>query len=475
MIVTFHVKQLTIKKVRLTMKKKRLTIEQVFKITHNNAQEEYNIPLLNVTVPNNSEWYNAYKEQYQYIDDYVNTFFSDFVLDNFSYVEDTIPTAPLQTFLKRKSNLFFMLKKLTYDKLWEIESITFNPINNYDSHKKSTMTRTGSESDRANKEFEKVVTNTKTGSFSDTLTKSGSETLATKNNQTIKVDNTSDGSTDIATKNNQTTTETTKNNQSMTETTKNNQSMTETTKNNQTETVLHALATENNVATKNNQSSTTTTKNNQSYKDTHTLTAYANNEVNATTRTYEVGNGDTVVTDFTGDADTVKSTNTGTNTDTTTYTGEGDTKKTEYDGDGDTRTTEYTGDGDTKTTAYSGNADTVNTTDTIHAVNTTTYTGDADTTEQSFNNRKDSRITNYDNLKDITNEGVTKDTAERTKTYNSVTDTFEETHSGNIGVTTSTAMLSEFVDFYGHYSFFEHLISDFVQFICRVDFETEVE
>lgn len=354
------------------MMKKRLTMAEVIKRIQYNADSESNVPLLNITLTASDlpEWYNAYKANYSFIDDFVFTKFSDYVLDGYEAPNGVVTLAVLESFLKRKSNSFYMLRKLTYDKLWEIESITFNPINNYDSHKKSTMVRTGSENDVNNKDYQKTTENTQNGSVVDTLEKSGTETVATKNNQS--------------------------------------------------ETNTRELNTSTDVSTKNNQSVTVTDTKKQSYTDKHTLTAYANNEVDATERTY-AGDGDTNVTNFSGDADTTNTTNSG--TDTTTKT----------------------------------------------------YAGDADTTEQSFANRKDEKTTTYNDLKNATTESVTKDTEERTKTYNAVTDTFEETQSGNIGVTTSTAMLQEFVQFYGDYSFFERLIGDFVHFICRSDFETEVE
>ena len=352
--------------------KKRLTMAEVIKRIQYNADSESNVPLLNITLTTSAlpEWYNTYKANYSVIDDFVLTKFSDFVLDGYEAPDGVVTLAVLESFLKRKSNSFYMLRKLTYDKLWEIESITFNPINNYDSHTKSTTTRTGSENDVNNKEFGKTTENIQSGSVTDSLLKTGSETVATKNNQT--------------------------------------------------ETNVRDLNTYVDVTTKNNQSVTVTDTKNQSYKDTHTLTAYASNEVDATERKYN-GKGDTNVTTFSGDADATNTVNSG--TDTTTKT----------------------------------------------------YTGDADTTEQSFNNRKDEKTTTYNNLRNETTERVINDKEEHTKTYNAVTDTFEETKSGNIGVTTSTAMLTEFVNFYGNYSFFERLIGDFIQFICRADFETEVE
>lgn len=340
--------------------KKRLTIKELVA-----DLRKHNNPLIPINVENPPEWLSAYNEHSASIDRIAIKKFGSFVFDSDETTySEYFPDYLLDCFA------FYYQRKLTYDKLWEIESITFNPINNYDSHKKSTMVRTGAENDTNNKEYGKTTENSQSGAVIDSLVKSGSETVATKNNQT--------------------------------------------------ETNARELNTAVDVTAKNNQSVTVTDMKKQSYKDTHTLTAYASNEVDATERTY-AGDGDTNVTSFSGDADTTNTVNSGT--------------------------------------------------DTV----TKSYTGNADTTEQSFDNRKDEKTTTYNDLKNVTTESVTKDTEEHTKTYNAVTDTFEETQCGNIGVTTSTAMLSEFVNFYSNYSFFERLIGDFVQFISRADFETEVE
>lgn len=340
--------------------KKRLTIKELVA-----DLRKHNNPLIPINIEDPPEWLLLYNEHSASIDRIAIKKFGSFVFDSDETIySEYFPDYLLDCFA------FYYQRKLTYDKLWEIETITFNPINNYDSHKLSKMVRTGSEKDVNNKEYGKNTENIQSGSVTDSLVKSGSETVATKNNQT--------------------------------------------------ETKAKELNTAVDVTAKNNQSVTVTDTKKQSYTDKHTLTAYANNEVDATERTY-AGDGDTTVTSFSGDADATNTKNTGTDT------------------------------------------------------TTTSYAGDADTTEQTFNNRKDEKTTKYDNLKNVTTENVTKDLEENTKTYNEVTDTFEETQSGNIGVTTSTAMLSEFVNFYSNYSFFERLIGDFVQFICRADFETEVE
>ena len=340
--------------------KKRLTIKELVA-----DLRKHNNPLIPINVEEPPEWLVTYNDHSESIDRIAIKKFGSFVFDS----DKTVYSEYFQEYLL-DCFAFYYQRKLTYDKLWEIESITFNPINNYDSHKMSKMVRTGSENDVNNKEFGKTTENVQSGTVTDSLLKTGSETVASKNNQIEKN--------------------------------------------------IRDLDTSIDVTVKNNQSVTVTDTKKQSYKDTHTLSAYATSEVDATERTY-AGDGDTNVTTFSGDGDVTNTKNSG--TDTTTIS----------------------------------------------------YTGDADTTEQTFNNRKDEKTIKYDNLKNVTSENIIKDTEENTKTYNAVTDTFEETQSGNIGVTTSTAMLTEFVNFYGNYSFFERLIGDFVQFICRADFETEVE
>lgn len=288
--------------------KRRLTMKEVY----DKLEVSTPSPLLNLrTLPESKmpEWYKPYGlagSEFREIDYYSVLKFGDFVLDKFVWDDDIYTIQQdLETHLRKLSLLFYYQKKLTYDKLWEIESITFNPIHNYDSNIRRINTRTGSESESATEAGTNKNTRTEMGGTTDTNKRSGNEKDTNTNTNT----NT----------------------------------------------------------------------------ETHSVTSYNTNEIN-------------------------KNENVQNNELTATHT---------YNDVLDERTT-------------------------------------------AFNDRQ------------TLDSGENGNERNATKTYNSVTDTFEETHSGNIGVTTSTAMLSEFVNFYKNYSFFEHLISDFVQFICRADFETEV-
>lgn len=98
---------------------------------------------------------------------------------------------------------------------------------------------------------------------------------------------------------------------------------------------------------------------------------------------------------------------------------------------------------DTSTTEYSGNADT----------STTTYNGLTDVKETVYTDRKDTTTHNYNNI----------------------TDKHEAHIHGNIGVTTATAMMTEYVEFYSTYNFWVKFWKIYVTINCRADFCTESE
>lgn len=98
---------------------------------------------------------------------------------------------------------------------------------------------------------------------------------------------------------------------------------------------------------------------------------------------------------------------------------------------------------DKSTTEYSGNADT----------STTTYNALTDTKETAYTNRKDTTI----------------------HVYNDITDKHNAHIHGNIGVTTATAMMTEYVDFYSTYKFWEEFWKMYGSVNFRSDFNTEME
>ena len=107
--------------------KKRLTIKELVV-----DLRKHNNPLIPINIETPPEWLSAYNEHSASIDRIAIKKFGSFVFDSDETVySEYFPDYLLDCFA------FYYQRKLTYDKLWEIESITFNPINNYDSHKMS--------------------------------------------------------------------------------------------------------------------------------------------------------------------------------------------------------------------------------------------------------------------------------------------------------------------------------------------------
>lgn len=95
---------------------------------------------------------------------------------------------------------------------------------------------------------------------------------------------------------------------------------------------------------------------------------------------------------------------------------------------------------------------------------TTEYSGNADTSTTTYNALTDTKETVYTDRKDTT-----------THVYNDITDKHNAHIHGNIGVTTATAMMTEYVDFYSTYNFWVKFWEKYVKINCRADFCTESE
>ena len=95
---------------------------------------------------------------------------------------------------------------------------------------------------------------------------------------------------------------------------------------------------------------------------------------------------------------------------------------------------------------------------------TTEYTGEADISTTTYNGLTNEKNTTYNNVKD-----------DNTHVYNDVTDTHNAHIHGNIGVTTSTAMATEYASFYTSYNFWVKFWNMYIKFNCKADFIAESE
>lgn len=143
-------------------------------------------------------------------------------------------------------------------------------------------------------------------------------------------------------------------------------------------------------------------------------------------------------------------------------------ENTEYTKDGiETETSKTTGNvinslknNQTETTKNEPTSYTTNLVDT----STTEYSGEADTNTTFYDDLQNTKENSYTNRKDTT-----------THTYNNITDKHEAHIHGNIGVTTATAMMTEYVDFYSTYNFWVKFWKIYVTINCRADYCTESE
>lgn len=252
-------------------------------ITKNNLS----ISLINKATLGDSGWEQMYKDNATIIDNICYRLYGQNVLEDTANPTITNDTATLTSELLFNSNLFINSCKSSINRLWELESVNFSPIENYDRYEDISTVRSGNETTELDK----------TGTEKETSTTNGAVENAVKNNQTEIVKN--------------------------------------------------------------------------------EPTSYTTNLI------------------------------------------------------------------DTSTTEYSGNADT----------STTTYNGLTDVKETAYTDRKDTT----------------------THTYNNITDKHEAHIHGNIGVTTATAMMSEFVSFYSTYNFWVKFWEKYVKINCRADFCTESE
>lgn len=143
-------------------------------------------------------------------------------------------------------------------------------------------------------------------------------------------------------------------------------------------------------------------------------------------------------------------------------------ENTEFTKDGtETETTKTTGNvinslknNQTETTKNEPTSYTTNLVDT----STTEYSGDADTSTTFYDDLQNTKENSFTNRKDTT-----------THTYNNITDKHEAHIHGNIGVTTATAMMTEYVNFYSTYNFWVKFWEFYVTINCRADYSTESE
>ena len=120
-----------------------------------------------------NEWCNFYKTNYKSIDSLAYKMYGSYVLDDIENPLKTQDTTTLLEELTLNATMFLETNKTYLNRLWEIESLNFSPIENYDRYEDIKDIRTGNE----------VTTLIKTGSSKEVNTTNGNVSNAVKNNQ----------------------------------------------------------------------------------------------------------------------------------------------------------------------------------------------------------------------------------------------------------------------------------------------------
>ena len=131
-----------------------------------------------ITVLSDKPYWAVYDKNYKAIDTLLRNKYSCFVIPEVSSpVEVDYPVSDvIFDELTAVSNEMLIALTSSLDRLWELESVNFSPIENYDRYENLETTRTGSESD----------TTTQSGSETNVNTPSGNDSTITKQNGTIK-------------------------------------------------------------------------------------------------------------------------------------------------------------------------------------------------------------------------------------------------------------------------------------------------
>lgn len=135
-----------------------------------------------ITVLSDKPYWAVYDKNYKAIDALLRNKYSCFVIPEVSAPSEVgYPIAPDIIFdeLTAVSNEMLIALTSSLDRLWELESVTFSPIENYDRYENLETTRTGTENE----------TTTQSGSETNVNTPRGSDTTVTKQNGSINETN----------------------------------------------------------------------------------------------------------------------------------------------------------------------------------------------------------------------------------------------------------------------------------------------
>ena len=180
------------------------TIRKLVNAIHKNA-----IPNLNqlVNIVYDTEYFNFYTQNSKSIDNILVSRYGNYVLPDIADPQEST----VDTFddVSLVSMQFLNAFKKSLDRLWELESVTFNPVENYDRIEEWSDTRSGAQSNTRAGTSTTAGTN-KSDAYSDTTTTDSGKRESTVTENQGATNTTSDVTGENTTQINQTSTTTNK-------------------------------------------------------------------------------------------------------------------------------------------------------------------------------------------------------------------------------------------------------------------------
>lgn len=135
-----------------------------------------------------ADFWNVYSNNHVAIDGMLKTMYGNYVLPDISSPFETDKYIIVDERIKISEQFVTVCEK-PLERLWELESVTFNPVENYDRYEKLSHVKTGSEEVSGGNKADNTDIKADTGTDIETVTQSGDVTSTNSGGIESKEDN----------------------------------------------------------------------------------------------------------------------------------------------------------------------------------------------------------------------------------------------------------------------------------------------
>lgn len=122
-----------------------------------------------------ADFWNVYNDNHVAIDGMLKTMYGNYVLPDISSPFETDKYIIVGERIKISEQFVTVCEK-PLERLWELESVTFNPVENYDRYEKLSHVKTGSEGVSGGNKANNIDSKADTGTDTETVTQNGNVT-----------------------------------------------------------------------------------------------------------------------------------------------------------------------------------------------------------------------------------------------------------------------------------------------------------